>query len=308
MCEFLSATLNLESRIDNMASRKEPKKKRTIAADIRWIKLDRAAQRLGCHVETLRLRIRNGELRAARGPHGAYFIPFASFLQLRARKSPPPPAPRETDLELAWRKARLRARTQLGDEQDEPRYSSRSRRPSSARAVRKYIARRQPPPARELQTLVNFLDALKENPKLHLGAYRLVLSQGLSAMEFRPKQIAALLDISERHARRLGRVQDIGGLVYRAARRWGEREARQLVAEIRRQLAAEGLLYHRSSGKGGTPVHPARPRPAFIVTRLTRDEFMGLRHAGLSDEQIWAIAVVGIGSDELNQLLLGGTR
>jgi len=81
-----------------------------------------------------------------------------------------------------------------------------------------------------------------------------------------------------------------------------------LVTGLRHQLAVEGFRFHRSSGSGGPPVHPDRPRPAFIVTTLNRDEVMGLKRAGLSDQQIWAITVVGIGSDELNQLLLLGTR
>ncbi|MGH7759797.1 MAG: hypothetical protein ACREOY_00025 [Candidatus Dormibacteraceae bacterium] len=291
-----------------MADRKKGKKRR-IAADLRLIKVDAAARRLGCHVETLRLRIRSGKLRALRGPHGAYFIRFVDFLQLRARKPPAPPAPHEADLELAWRKAQLRAREQLGEEHDEPSSVPGGHRRNAARATKKYTAiRRQPQPAKELQTLVIFLDAVKKNPKLHAGAYRLLLSQGLSAMEFRPKQIAAVLGISERHVRRLARMRVIAESVYRAARRWGEREARRLVAELRHQLATEGLRYHRSSGSSRTPAHPDRPRPAFIITRLTYDEVMGLRRAALSDKQIWAITVAGIGSDELNQLLLRGAR
>lgn len=291
-----------------MAARKKGKKRR-IAADLRLIKLEAAARQVGCHVETLRLRIRSGQLWAVRGPHGAYFIRFVDFLQLHARASPVPLAPLEADLEQAWRKARLRAREQLGGERDERTYVPSSRRRYSRRAARKYgRIRSQPEPAKELQTLVIFLDALKKNPKLHAGAYRLLLSQGLSAMEFPPKQIAAALGISERHARRLARISEIGETVYRAARRWGDREARQLVVELRQQLATEGLRYHRSSGASGTPVHPDRPRPAFIMTRLTHDELRGLQRAGLSDEQIWAITLVGIGSDELNQLLLRGTR
>ena len=291
-----------------MAARKKGKKRR-IAADLRLIKLDGAARQLDCHVETLRLRIRSGKLWAVRGPHGAYFIRFVDFLQLHSRTSLVPPAPLEADLELAWRKARLRAREQLGEERGERTDAPRSRRRYSRRATRKYgLIRSQPEPAKELQTLVIFLDALNKNPEVHAGAYRLLLSQGLSAMEFRPRQIAAVLGISERHARRLARVSEIGESVYRAARRWGDREARQLVVELRQQLATEGLRYHRSSGSSGTPVHPDRPRPAFIITRLTHDEVMGLTRAGLSDKQIWAITVAGIGSDELNQLLLRGTR
>jgi hypothetical protein len=291
-----------------MAARKKPKKKTRVASDLRLVKLDAAARRFGCHVETLRLQIRSGKLTAVRGPHGAYYIPFVSLLQLLARKPPAPPALKETDLELAWRKARLRARQQLGVGEDEPRYTHPSRR-YHRRLPRKYRATgSQSPSPQELETLVNFLDALQENPKIHSAAYRLLLSQGLGASDFRPKQIAAALGISERQARRLAARREIGDRVFIAARRWAAPEARWLVAELRKHLATEGFRFHRSSGASGTPVHPGRPRPAFIVMSLTRDEVMGLRRAGLSDKQIWAIKVVGLGSDELNQLLLRGSR
>src|SRR5438270_7787503 len=39
-----------------------------------WIKLSEAATELGCHVETLRERVRAGLLEARRGPHGAYYV------------------------------------------------------------------------------------------------------------------------------------------------------------------------------------------------------------------------------------------
>ncbi len=152
------------------------------------------------------------------------------------------------------------------------------------------------------------LDSLKKDPNIHPVSYRLLLGQGLSALGFRAKQIAPVLGVSQRHARRLARKREIGDAVFRAARRWASREARRLVANLRQQLAGEGFRFHRSSGSGGPPVHPDRPRPAFIVTTLNRDEVMGLKHAGLSDQQIWAITVAGIGSDELNRLLLVGTR
>jgi len=279
------------------------------ASDIRLVKLDKAARRLGCHVETLRLRIRRGELKAHRGPHGAYFIGIVSLLKLVANL-PAPLAPTQTDLNEAWRKARLRAGQELGESEagDDQRYSRPERR-YSARSIRTYRAPRrqvhQPP---ELQMLVVFLDALKKDPKIHPVAYRLLLGQGLSALGFRAKQIAPVLGVSQRQARRLAHRREIGDAVFRAARRWVTREAKRLVAELRRQLAVEGFRFHRSSGSGGPPVHPDRPRPAFIVTTLNRDEVMGLKRAGLSDQQIWAITVVGIGSDELNQLLLLGTR
>lgn len=278
------------------------------AGDIRLVKLDKAARRLGCHIETLRLRIRRGQLKAYRGPHGAYFIGIVSLLKLVANLPAVAPAPTETDLKEAWRKARLRAGQELGvSEAGDIRPYSRSGRRYSALSTRTYRpARRQVHQPPELQMLVVFLDALKKDPNIHPVAYRLLLGQGLGALGFRAKQIAPVLDVSQRQARRLARRREIGDAVFRAARRWATREARRLVAELRRQLAVEGFQFHRSSGSGGPPIHPDRPRPAFITTTLNRDEVMGLKRAGLSREQIWAITVVGIGSDELNRLLLRG--
>lgn len=292
-----------------MSSRKNRSRIRP-ARDIRLVKLDKAARRLGCHVETLRLRIRHGQLKAYRGPHGAYFIDILSLLRLVANNPAAPLAPTETDLKEAWRKARLRARQELGvSEAGDIRPYSRSGRRYSARSTRTYrAARRQVHQPPELQMLVVFLDALKKDPNIHPVAYRLLIGQGLGALGFRAKQIAPVLGVSQRQARRLARKREIGDAVFRAARRWASREARRLVVELRQQLAAEGFRFHRSSGSGGPPVHPDRPRPAFIVTTVNRDEVMGLKRAGLSDQQIWAITMVGIGSDELNQLLLLGTR
>ncbi len=291
-----------------MAVRKKPKKKRRVASDVTLVKLDAAARRLGCHVETLRLKIRSGELYAIRGPHGAYFIRFGSLVQLLERKPPAPTAPQEADLKSAWRRARLRARQQLGAEEEETSNARPSRRYYKG-LLRTYRAiGSQTAPPQELQTLVSFLEALQENPKIHPAAYRLMLSQGLVASDFRPNQIAVALGISERQARRLAARREIGGRIFSAARRWAAPEARRLVAELRNQLAAEGFRFHRRSAASRIPVHPDRPRPAFIVTTLNRDEVMGLKRAGLADQQIWAITVVGIGSDELNQLLLRGSR
>jgi hypothetical protein len=278
------------------------------AGDIRLVKLDKAARRLGCHIETLRLRIRRGQLKAYRGPHGAYFIGIVSLLKLVANSPAVPPAPTETDLIEAWRKARLRARQELGvSEAGDIRPYSRSGRRYSARSRGTYRpARRQLHQPPELQTLVVFLDALQKDPNIHPVAYRLLLGQGLGALGFRAKQIAPVLGVSQRQARRLTQKREIGDAVFRAARRWASREARRLVTELRHQLAVQGFRFHRRSGSVGPPVHPDRPRPAFIVTTLNRDEVMGLKRAGLSDQQIWAITVGGIGSDELNQLLLRG--
>lgn len=70
------------------------------------IKLSDAAHRLGCHVETLRLRIRSGQLKATRGPHGAYYVSrkdLASLPRPGQRLSrAPAPQPTRDEVEASW--------------------------------------------------------------------------------------------------------------------------------------------------------------------------------------------------------------
>jgi hypothetical protein len=162
-----------------------------------------------------------------------------------------------------------------------------------------------------LEEVVPFLEALKVNRTINPGAYRLVYARGLHEVGFNVDDIAARLGVSARHARRLI-GKDPGVAVAKAAHRWAPVEARRIVAALRSQLQAEGIRFHRWVMRGkrriGPPTHPDRPRPAFKVKRLLQDERVGLRRAGLSTEQIWAINIVGLGSDELNELLLRGSR
>jgi hypothetical protein len=245
----------------------------------RLLKLDDVAKRLGCHIETLRLRVRSGRLRAVRGPHGAYFISARSLRVLRERTRPPRQrrTPTAEDLNVAWRATERRLR--------------------------------RAPAAHE--ELVPFLEALKVNRTINLGAYRLVCARGLHELGFNIDHISAQLDVSPRHARRLI-GKDPGVAVAKAAHRWAPVEARRIVRALRAQLQAEGIRFHQWVMRGkrriGPPTHPDRPRPAFKVKRLLQDEKAGVRRAGLSPEQVWAISIVGLGSDELNELLLRGSR
>jgi hypothetical protein len=243
------------------------------------LKLDDVAKRLGCHIETLRLRIRSGRLKAIRGPHGAYFISARSLRVLRVRTRPPRQrrTPTAEDLNVAWRAMERRLR--------------------------------RTPAAHE--ELVPFLEALKVDRTINLGTYRLVCARGLHELGFNADDIAARLGVSARHARRLI-GKDPGVAAAKAAHRWAPVEARRIVTALRTQLHAEGIQFHKWVMRGrrriGPPTHPDRPRPAFKVKRLLQDERAGLRRAGLSPEQIWAINIVGLGSDELNELLLRGSR
>jgi hypothetical protein len=165
------------------------------------------------------------------------------------------------------------------------------------------------PAARE--ELVPFLEALKINRTINLGAYRLVCAHGLHELDFKADDIAAQLGVSARHARRLI-GKDPAVAVAKAAHRWAPVEARRIVGALRTALEAEGFRFHKWAMRGrrriGPPTHPDRPRPAFKVKRLLHDEKADLLRAGLSPEQVWAINIAGLGSDELNELLVRGSR
>jgi AraC-like DNA-binding protein len=71
---------------------------------LKLVKLDKAARRLGCHIETLRVHIRTGRLRAIRGPHGAFYVDaedVASYPKPR-RGWPAPDKFSDEELERSW--------------------------------------------------------------------------------------------------------------------------------------------------------------------------------------------------------------
>ena len=242
-----------------------------------FLKLDDVAEHLGCHIETLRLRIRSGRLKAVRGPHGAYFISGRSLAGLRVHKPPPRQRRKPTarDLEAAWDAVERRLR----------------REPSA------------------LEELLPFVRMLKKNRAANPRAYRMLLAAGLREKDFAVDAIAEELSVSTRHARRLVSKGPVSAAT-RAAHRWAQVEARRLVAELRGGLQAEGFQFHKWVMRGkrrlGPPTRPDRPRPAFKVKRISPEEKVSLRRAGLTAEQIWAIGVVGLSADELNELLLRG--
>jgi len=89
-----------------------------------------------------------------------------------------------------------------------------------------------------------------------------------------------------------------------------------MVDQLRAQLEAQGFRYHRMplklSGRRKSwrfrPVNPDEPQPAYKVERLIQDEMRTLRHAGLTDEQIDAVSLIGMGTDEVHELMLQGVR
>jgi hypothetical protein len=98
------------------------------------------------------------------------------------------------------------------------------------------------------------------------------------------------------------------------SRRQARLEARILINKLRAGLEAEGFRYHRRPLSTTSrrrfwrfrPINPAEPQPAYKVKRLTPDERRGLRRSGLTEDQIDAISLVGMGTDEVHELMLRG--
>lgn len=135
------------------------------------VKLDRAARRLRCHVETLRLNIRTGRLPAVRGPHGAYYIGAEDLASYpRPRRGWPLPEEFSTqEMERSW--------------------SLIEGLLPKARAWRD----------RELA----LIDELHANPEHNRRLYRLASVLLLRRLGLTFGQIASELGITSRHARRL---------------------------------------------------------------------------------------------------------
>ena len=143
-----------------------------IVAMATLVKLDRAARRLGCHVETLRLHVRTGRLRAVRGPHGAYYVD-AEDLESYPRPRRGWPLPNEfsaQELERSWS------------------------------LVEGVLPKVRAWRDRELA----LVDELHAHPERNRRLYRLASAQRLRRLGLTFGQIADELDITSRHARRLG--------------------------------------------------------------------------------------------------------
>ena len=240
------------------------------------VKLDLAAKRLGCHVETLRIRVRDGRLRAVRGAHGAYYVsqPALDALPHRGR---PPPAPAPSEVTPVDRKR--------GWELVEQGVAKRGR-----------AARDQ---------MLGLVRTLKENPDRDRRLYRLLAVHGLVLAGFRSEQIAAELGISARHVRRLALRSPFLAiqrtLFSKTARTEGraQERAQDIVAELRASLVASGFRPHLLAVGDSD-------RPAFVQRSLDSAQRRHLRAAGLAEAEIDAIAAIGMGTDELHELVLRG--
>jgi hypothetical protein len=231
------------------------------------VKLDEAARQLGCHVETLRLRVRAGSLEAVRGPHGAYYIAPSALEKLRGIRHVRPPGKVTPEIiEQSW--AVIEDSVDIGTR-------------TLVRLVRRSLER-------------------------DVRVYRLVSVHRLAAVGLSFKQIAGELGITAHHVRSLYRrslPDELGRWARRrSTRRVSTRKARELLAGLRAALEAEGHQRHlrvRPRRHGGQ----ARTT-AFTVRSLDRRAITWLRTGGLSEDDIDAIMQLGIGEDELHALIL----
>ncbi|MHB8589203.1 MAG: hypothetical protein ACYDA0_10160 [Candidatus Dormibacteraceae bacterium] len=267
------------------------------------IKLSEAARRLGYHVETLRLRVRRGELAASRGAHGTYYVTPATMAEI----SPPRRSARRAialeTLDWSWY-----AIEQLADDQGAS-YGE-----------------------------LGVIGQIRRNPALSKALHRLFTVQRLRLAGLTSAEIADHTRLSKRQVRRLThrdvkkslqrlrRSQadddrddveeeeeeeeadaDLEWLLDQRLRRRSLESARKAVAEIQRRLDNAGLQYHHRIPKPLDKfVARGRAVAAVKVWKLSREVRRHLLDGGLSPEQITAIRVAGIGQDELNELILRG--
>ncbi len=263
--------------------------------------LSEAARQLGFHVETLRLRIRRGQLPAVRGPHGRYYVSPAALATIERPKRSPR---RAIDMDsLAW--------TWYALEQAADRQGA-----SYAQ--------------------LHVIGEVRRNPALSKSLHRLFTVKRLRIAGLSSAEIASATGISTRQVRRLSqkRIKQSLAQVLRSRDRLDEwhddpedtesenaledllqarllrrnaSAARPLVIEIQRRLAGRGFRYQRRIPQAGDTFVPrGEPARAISVRSLPRDVVRHLEEGGLSREQIEAIRLVGIGQDELNELILRG--
>ncbi|MHB8578004.1 MAG: helix-turn-helix domain-containing protein [Dehalococcoidia bacterium] len=174
------------------------------------LKLDEAARRLGCHVETLRVHIRDGRLIAVRGPHGAYY--------LDARDVARYPRPQR-----GWPKPREFSEGQLGQ---------------SWSLIEGTLPKAMAWRDREL----DLVDEIRAHPERNLRLFRLLSVHRLRRLGLTFSQIAAELGITSRHARRLNAAS-----VFLALRR---ELVRRDKAKVRTEALVARRAQQSSMGEG----------------------------------------------------------
>ncbi len=177
---------------------------------------------------------------------------------------------------------------------------------------------------------------VRRTPALSKSLHRLFTVKRLRIAGLTSAEIADVTGLSQRQVRRLSgrrikqsleqvlrsryRLDDgtydpdeevfesqLEDLLQARLRRRNQSSVRPLVEEIQRRLEQQGFRYqHRIPQFGDIFVPRGQPARAIKVHSLPRDIVRHLLDGGLSDEQIAAIRLVGIGQDELNELILNG--
>ena len=172
------------------------------------IRLDEGARRLGCHVETLRIRVRDGRLTSLRGPHGAYYVKEQDLAELPSPRRGGPPQRKFTSAEIegSWEivDAMLRPAKEWAN--------------------------------RELALVAE----LRLSPATNLRLFRLISVHRLRRLGLAFEDIGEELGISARHARRL-----FGRRVFIALRRHLMTEDRALARRERELAWRESRLGRR---------------------------------------------------------------
>ena len=241
------------------------------------IKLSEAARSLGCHLETLRLRVRSGEIVARRGAHGAFFISQAQLAKIR----PPLRSGGRTfdpdELDWTWRLV----------EDVSPDF--------------------------DVDEIARLIEMVRRDQSANREFYNLLSVARLRRAGLTTAEVASQVGISSRHVRLLAAV-DLDEEVERLANRQQAREkaaamrkAMAIVIELENRVHAAGLKEHAMRARRNEPLRSTgRPRPALRVRQLDRAMRVNLRGSGVTREQLEAIAIAGISIDVLNELLLNG--
>jgi hypothetical protein len=180
--------------------------------------------------------------------------------------------------------------------------------------MQQYLERNRSALARELK----LFRQVRTNPTANRKLYHLIAVNRLGKAGMSFHVIARELGISLRQVSRLAERRPLDALrrdlqTFRSQRN-ALLDARHLVDKLRAGLEAEGFRYHRLplalAGRRRSwrfrPINPDEPQPAHKVKRLTGDERRALRRSGLTDEQIDAVSLVGMGADEVHELMLRG--
>ncbi len=223
------------------------------------IKLSDAARLLGYHVETLRLRVRRGQLAVRRGAHGTYYLTSAALAEIVPPRRSRTRVFQPDGLEWSW---------DLLEEQ-------------------------LPLKGRRRQQALALIALIREKPELDRRLYRLLSVRRLRAAGLHSSEIALQIGISARQTRRLAGQNLLVGLARARLREQSRQQARaaqqarQIVAHLQRHLAAAGFQAHRRArrrGEWGFPL--GGPVPVFKVRALNDEARRHLRDAGLSEEQM----------------------